>query len=92
MNFFRHILGDTKFEFHFQNFFQIFYKGRVWWQNILGNNKGRISHLLLLDPITEGSILLTVKIVALKRGNSETILTVKRAEWRKFIEYSGLSI
>ena len=62
------------------------------WYNILGDNKGSISHILWLDPITAGSILLTVKLVALKRENYEPILTVKRTEWRKFIDYFGLSI
>ena len=46
----------------------------------------------MLDTINEGSILLTVKLVALKRGNSDPILTLKRTEWRKFIDYFGLSI
>ena len=64
----------------------------MWWYNILGDNAGSISNILRHDPITVGCILLTVKLVALKRGNSEPILTVKRIEWRKFIEYFGLSI
>ena len=63
----------------------------MWWYNILGDNEGSISHLLRLDPITAGSILLTIKIVAPKRGNSEPILVVKRTEWRKFIDFLGLS-
>ena len=73
-------------------FFQILDKGRIWWYNILGGNKGSTSHLLRLDPITAGSILLTAKLFALKRENSEPILTVKRTEWRKFIDYFGLGI
>ena len=64
----------------------------MWWYNIIGNKEGSISHLLRLGPITEGSILLTVNLVALKRENSEPILIVKRTEWRKFIDYFGLSI
>ena len=64
----------------------------MWWYNILGDNEGSISHILRLDPITSGSILLTVKIVALKRENSDPILIVKRTEWRKFVDYFGLSI
>ena len=55
-------------------------------------NKASISHILQLDPITSGSVLITAKIVALKRKNAEPILTVKIIEWRKFIEYFGLSI
>ena len=64
----------------------------MWWYNILGDNEGSISHLLRLDPITAGSILLTDNLVALKRETTEPILTVKITEWRKFIDYSGLSI
>ena len=45
-----------------------------------------------LDPITEGSILLTVKLIALKRVNTEPILAVKITEWIKFIDYFGLII
>ena len=52
-------------------------------------NKASISHILQLDPITSGSVLITAKIVALKRENPEPILTVKIIEWRKFIGYSG---
>ena len=64
----------------------------MWWYNILGDNEGSISHLLRLDPITSGCILLTADLVALKRENSEPILIVKRTEWRKFIDYFGQSI
>ena len=64
----------------------------MWWYNILGDNEGRISHLLRLDPITAGYILLTDNLVALKRENSEPISIVKRTEWREFIDYFGRSI
>ena len=64
----------------------------MWWYNILGDNKGSISHLSRLDPIIAGSILLTITFFAMKRGNYETILTVKRTEWRKCIDSFGLSI
>ena len=68
-------------------------KGRMWWYNILGNNKGSILHLLRLDPITARSILLTVKLVVQKRGNYDPIFTLKRTEWSKIIiDYFGLSI
>ena len=50
------------------------------WYNILGDNEGSISHILRLDPITTGSILLTVKLVAPKRENYEPILTVSKME------------
>ena len=63
----------------------------MWWYNILWDNGGSISHLLRLGPITEGSILITNNLVSLKRVNSELILIVKRTEWRKFIDYFGLS-
>ena len=63
----------------------------MWCYNILGDNNGSISHLLRLDYIAAGYILLTDKFVALKRENSEPILIVKRTEWRKFIDYFGLS-
>ena len=62
------------------------------WYNILGDNKGIVSHLLRLDPINSGSILLTDNLVALKSENSEPILTDKRTEWSKFLDYFGLSI
>ena len=64
----------------------------MWWYIILGDNEGSISHILRLDPITAGSILLTTKLVALKRGNFDPVLTVKRTEWRKYIDYFCRSI
>ena len=62
-------------------------KGRISWYNILGDNKGRISHIKRLDTIPEGSILLTIFKIAMKRENSESIITVKRTEWMKFVDY-----
>ena len=50
--------------------------------NILGDNKGIISDILQLDPITAGPVLLTVKLVALKRENHEPIVSVKGTDWR----------
>ena len=64
----------------------------MWWYTILGDNKVSISYLLRIDPITTGSILLTVKLVALKSQNYEPIFEVKRTEWRKLFYYFGLSI
>ena len=64
----------------------------MWWYNILRDNKESISHLLWFDPITSGYILLTDNLVALKKGNSEPFLVMKRTEWRKIIGYFGLSI
>ena len=64
----------------------------MWWCNMLGYNEGIISHILPLNTITEGYILITTNPVALKWGNSEHILIVKRTEWRKFVDYFGLII
>ena len=64
----------------------------MWCYNILGDNNLIISHILQLDTIAAGSALLTSNLVAKKRENSETILTVKIIEWKKFIHYFGLSI
>ena len=64
----------------------------MWWYNILGDNKGSISNILRVLPITTGSIFLTAKPVAPKRENSEPILIVKRTEWVKLIDSFGLSI
>ena len=52
----------------------------MWWYNILGDNEESISHILQLGPITVGYFLLTDYLVALKRGNSEPNLIVKRTE------------
>ena len=64
----------------------------MWWYKILGDNGVSISHLIWFDPITEGCFLLTSRIIFTKRENHEPIITVKRIEWSKFIEYFGLSI
>ena len=50
----------------------------MWWYNILGDSEGIISHLLRLDPVTEGSTLLTAKIIFNKMETFKLILTVKR--------------
>ena len=50
----------------------------MWWYNIHRDNEGSISHILRLGSTAAGSILLTYNLVALKRENSEPILTVKR--------------
>ena len=64
----------------------------MWCYNILGDNKGSISHLLHIDPIDPGSVLLNNKPFVLKKENPEPILTFKIIECRKFIDYFGLSI
>ena len=64
----------------------------MWCYNIIWDNEGSIYDLLQLDPITPGSVLITTKLVELKRGIPETILTVKIIDWRKFIDYFGRSI
>ena len=61
-------------------FFQSIDKGMMWWYNMLGDDGGSISHLLRIGPINAWSVLLTAKIIFLKRGNIETILTVKTIE------------
>ena len=66
-------------------FFRSLDKGRMWWYNILGYNKGSISGILRIGPITARYILLTAGLVAPKRENPEPILILKRTEWRKFI-------
>ena len=63
----------------------------MWWYNILGDYEGSISHILWLDPIATGSILLTANLFALKRGNYEPNFIIIRTEWRKFIDYFGRS-
>ena len=67
-------------------------KGKMWWYNIFGDNKGIISYILRLNTITEGSVLLTANLVASKKENREPILTVKIIECRKCIDCFGLSI
>ena len=64
----------------------------MWWYNILGDNERSISHILWLDPITSGYILLTDNLVSMIQDTTEPILKVKRTEWGEFIDYSGLSI
>ena len=49
----------------------------MWWYNILRYNKESISHLLRIDTINAGYILLTYNLVALERENCEPILIVK---------------
>ena len=61
-------------------FFQSLDKGKIWCYNKHGDNKGRISNILQLDPTTPGYVLLTDNLIAPKRGNTEPILTVKRIE------------
>ena len=73
-------------------FFQILIKVRIWWYNILRKNDGSISHIFQLDTINSESILLTAKLVALKRENREPMLKVEITEWRKFVDSFYLSI
>ena len=74
------------------DFFQSLNKGRMWCYNILGDNRGRISHLLWFHLITAGSVLLTSYSVFLKMENPEPILRVKSFEWRKSVDCFGLNI
>ena len=56
------------------------------------NNEGLISNILRINPIATGSVLITDNLVLLKRDNHDPILTVKRIEWRKFVDCFGLII
>ena len=38
----------------------------MWWYNIIGYNEGSTLHILHLDPINVGSILLTANLLQLK--------------------------
>ena len=62
------------------------------WYNIFGDNTESISHILGLDTITSGYVLLTTNLVELKRENIYPSLTFKMIEWRKFIDYFNISI
>ena len=62
-------------------FFQSINKGKIWCYNILGDNKGSISHILQHDNITPGSVLLAYNLVVLKKENPEPIFKVNRIEW-----------
>ena len=64
----------------------------MWWYNILGDNEGIILHILQIYHDTPGSVLLTDKLISMKRENTDPILTVKIIEWRKFIDSFVLSI
>ena len=55
-------------------------------------NKGIILNLLRVNLITAGSVLLTDNPVSLKWENPEPISTVKIIEWRKLVDYIGISI
>ena len=66
--------------------------GRMWWYNILGNNEVSISYILRIDLITAAYVLLTANLLAPKMKNTDPILTVKRTEWGKSIDYFCLSI
>ena len=62
----------------------------MWWYNILKDNEGSISHLY-------GLVLLLLCFTRCQphfseRENPDPILTVKIIEWRKFVDYSGVSI
>ena len=73
-------------------FFRIIDSSKMWGYNILGDNKGRISHILRLYPITSGGVVLASKLILTKRENHYTILTMKRMEQRQFIDAFGLNI
>ena len=59
----------------------------MWWYNILGNNKVRISYILQSDLITVAYVLITANLLVPKRESPDPILTVKITEWGKSIDY-----
>ena len=92
MNSFLSYPGCHKFWSALTEFFQIIDKGRIWWYNTLEDNKGIILDILRPGNITSGSVLINTNLVVPKGGNNEPVLTVKRTEWRKSVDYFGLSI
>ena len=64
----------------------------MWWYNILGNNKVRISDILRIDLITAAHVLVTANLLAPKRQSPDPILTAKRTEWGKSIDYFCLIV
>ena len=87
MKMFASYYGCHKVQSALAEFYLSLNKGSMWCYNIIRDNNRSISHLLQLDTITPGPILLTSNLVALKMVNPELILTFKRIEWRKFIDY-----
>ena len=75
MKIFYHIMGAMKFEANLQIFHQSLDKGRMWWYNVLGDNKGRISHILGFYLINKGSVLIALILFSLERVNYDPILT-----------------
>ena len=57
------------------------------WYNIIGYKDKVISHLLRIDPITSGSILITADLIYLKMENPYPNLRVKIIECGEFIDY-----
>ena len=51
------------------------------WYNIIEDSKGIISDILRIDPITAGSILFNITLVALKRENPEHIVNIWSSYW-----------
>ena len=80
------------FEVHLQNFSQVStrkgYGGTIY----LRITKVIILHLLRIYNFTKGYVLITDNLVSLKKENMDIILIVKIIEWRKLIDYFGLSI
>ena len=53
---------------------------------------GNISHILRLGTIASGGDIINVNLIYLKREDPKSISTVKRMEWRQFIDDFGLNI
>ena len=51
-----------------------------------------VSYILWIDPISEGAVMITVKIIYLKMENPRPILTVKIIEWGQLLDDFGINI
>ena len=72
--------GYHKVQSALAEFLQSLEKGKMWWYNMLRDNAESISHILQIGHISAGYVLLTSDLVSLKRGDCDTILTVKIIE------------
>ena len=80
-----------KFKAHLYNFYKVLTRAECGGAIYLGTTREAYNifyGLILLLRI----FLLTSNILFLKRENTEPILIIKIIEWRKFIDYFGLSI
>ena len=86
------ILGAMKFKVHLQNFSKVSTRAGCGGTIYLGITR-EASHIFCgLILSLQGIFYSLLTSFFLKGGNTEPILTVKRIEWMKFIDYFGLSI